>query len=306
MGRALDWDCDGPTWPHHAHSHRIAVAGLHWHVQRFEAPRADAPCALLLHGTGASTHSWRTLAPLLALHMRVLAIDLPGHAFTGVPAVGARAPQLSLPGMAKAVHQLLQSMDEVPALMVGHSAGAALAVRMAIDGFVRPTLMVGLNAALLPLGGAAGPVFASAAKMMARLPLVPRLFAHHASEHAVVRRLLQTTGSTLDAEGTELYRRLVACPRHVAGALGMMAQWDLHTLARDLPRLSTPLLLLVGERDHTVPPPQAQRVIARLSVATLGQCITLPGLGHLAHEEKATLVATHIIEAWQTLVAEHR
>lgn len=304
MGRALNWDRDGPTWPHHSHSHWVPVDGLRWHVQRFDGPRPDAPCALLLHGTGASTHSWRTLAPLLAQHLRVLAIDLPGHAFTGLPPAGARAPQLSLPGMAQAVHRLLQTLGETPALLIGHSAGAAVALRMAIDGLQRPQLLVGVNAALLPLGGAAGPVFASAAKLMVRLPLVPRVFASHASDQAVVRRLLHGTGSALDAEGTELYRRLVACPQHVAGALGMMAQWDLHTLARDLPRLATPLLLLVGERDHTVPPSQAQRVLGRLSPQAQGRCIALPGLGHLAHEEQAALVAPHIVQAWQAVTAE--
>ena len=42
----------------------------------------EGPDIVLLHGTGASTHSWRALIPLLAERYRVTAIDLPGHGFT--------------------------------------------------------------------------------------------------------------------------------------------------------------------------------------------------------------------------------
>ncbi|MGI9217346.1 MAG: alpha/beta fold hydrolase BchO [Hydrogenophaga sp.] len=299
MVRPLDWQRDGPQWPHHEHSRFVQAGGLHWHVQRFDGPDAAAPWALLLHGTGASTHSWRALAPLLATHFNLITLDLPGHAFTGLPPGGAGAPQLSLPGMARAVHGLLQKLGCTPALVVGHSAGAAVALRMALDGLIHPRLLVGLNAALLPLGGLAGQLFAPAAKLMASAPFVPRLFAWHAQTPAALQRLLDSTGSTLDREGTELYRRLVASPDHAAGALGMMANWDLDSFARDLPRLAVPLLLIVGDQDRTVPPAQSEQVLQRLSPAAQARCTHLPGLGHLAHEEQPALVAGHIVKAYE-------
>lgn len=299
MSAPLNWAQDGPSWPHHEHSQFVQAGGLRWHVQRFDSPRDAAPSVLLLHGTGASSHSWRELAPWLAADFDVLALDLPGHAFTGLPPGGTRAPQLSLPGMAQALQQLLQTLHFKPALVVGHSAGAAVAIRMAIDGLIAPQLLMGLNAALLPLGGMAGQLFAPAAKLMASLPFVPQLFAKQAQQPAALQRLLDSTGSTLDAASTDLYRRLVSSPAHAAGALGMMAQWDLHRFARDLPQLATPLLLLVGENDLTVPPSQGQEVLARLSRAAQGRCIVLPGLGHLAHEEQPAMVARHILSAFQ-------
>ena len=78
----MDWQRDGPSWPHHERSRFVIAAGQRWHVQQWPAPAPGAPTLLLLHGTGASTHSWRDLAPLLAQHAGVIAVDLPGHGFS--------------------------------------------------------------------------------------------------------------------------------------------------------------------------------------------------------------------------------
>ena len=96
-----DWAVEGRDWPHREASRFVEAAGLRWHVQEFGRP--EAPVLLLLHGTGAATHSWRGLAPLLAQDFFVIAPDLPGHGFTDpLP-----ADRLSLPGMASAIRDLL-------------------------------------------------------------------------------------------------------------------------------------------------------------------------------------------------------
>lgn len=288
----MDWTRDGAHWPHRERSRFVQAAGLSFHVQVFPGPANDAPVAVLLHGTGASTHSWRDLVPLLARHCIVVVPDLPGHAFTGMPAQGAGSAQLGLPGMARSVAALLTALQMKPALLVGHSAGAAVAARMALDHLAAPDRIVGINAALLPLGGLAGQWFSPAAKLMAAVPLVPQLFAWRARSPAVLDRLLGSTGSRLNAEGRALYQRLVSDPDHVAGALAMMANWDLPQLARDLPRLATRLDLIVGDRDQTVPPADSNRVMESLGHTARGNLHALPGLGHLAHEEAPEQVAT--------------
>jgi magnesium chelatase accessory protein len=103
-----------------------------------------------------------------------------------------------------------------------------------------------------------------------------------------VARILRDTGSTLDARGVALYARLAGNPAHVAGALAMMAAWDLDPLLADLPRLKTPLVLVAATEDRTVPPGQAYEVKSRLRQA---QLVKLRRLGHLAHEERPDTVA---------------
>jgi magnesium chelatase accessory protein len=302
MTQRLNWERDGAQWPHRQYSSFVRSAGLQWHLQQMPAGILNAPNALLIHGTGASTHSWRGLMPLLAPHFNVIAVDLPGHAFTDMPVGGATSRQLSLPGMSGALGELLKTVNICPALVVGHSAGAAVGARMCLDGLITPQLLVSINGAFLPLGGLAGQVFSPVAKVMAALPFVPRVFSWQATSPAVVQKLIASTGSTLDAEGMVLYGQLVANAGHAAGALGMMANWDLPRLERDLPRLKTPLSLVVGSNDQTVSPRQAARLRALWppsSAAAQPRLTTLDGLGHLAHEEQPGRVAELVLREFR-------
>ena len=291
MAQRLQWDIDGQDWPHRQASSFVQAAGLRWHVQRFGTGHEQLPLALLIHGTGASTHSWRGLIPLLTPYFRLLSLDLPGHAFTDMPAGGPTSQQLSLPGMAQAIHTLMSVLGLSPALVIGHSAGAAIGVRMCLDSLIAPKLVVSVNGAFLPLGGVAGQLFSPAARLMSVLPFIPQVFSWRAADPAVLQRLVDGTGSKLDATGMALYGKLVSNPGHAAGALAMMANWDLPHLMQDLARLQTPLCLVVASQDRTVSPREAGRVMAILPPSSSRSLTTLPSLGHLAHEERPDLVA---------------
>ncbi len=286
MGTPLSWERDGRDWPHHDTSRFVHAGGLRWHVQQMGA----GPVALLLHGTGASTHSWRGLMPLLARHFTVVAIDLPGHAFTATPA----AAQLSLPGIAALVAALVRELGLDVDLVIGHSAGAAIGARLVLDQLLAPERLVAINGAFLPLAGLPGLLFPPVARLMAATPLASHLFARRSWDERAVERLIAGTGSTLDATGLALYGRLVSDPRHAAGALGMMARWDLRPLAHDLARLQTPLTLIVGANDRAVPPRDAQRVRAIVPARVRCSVEVVAGAGHLVHEERSGEVAAWV------------
>jgi magnesium chelatase accessory protein len=287
--RRLDWDRDGADWPNRAASRFVEAGGLRWHVQQMGA----GPALLLVHGTGASTHSWRDLAPLLGRSFAVTAMDLPGHGFTDAAGRGG----MTLSGMARSVAALLQVLDIHPAIAAGHSAGAAILIRMALDDALPDCGIVSLNGALLPFGGVPGRIFSPLAKIVASSDTAMRLFAWRAQEPAVLQRLLNGTGSRLDSRGADLYGRLARNPSHVAAAFAMMANWDLNTLLDEMTRLANPLALVVGSNDRAVPPSVAYSVHARLPAA---QVLRLGGLGHLAHEEQPGKVADLILDLART------
>ncbi len=281
MSDRLIWQRDGRDWPNRAFSRFVAAGGLRWHVQ----VTGDGPVVLLIHGTGASTHSFRGLAPLLASHYTVVAPDLPGHGFTGSPPL---AFGYSLPGVARALAALLHVLGLKPALAVGHSAGAAIAVRMTLDGSIAPAAVVSLNGALLPFPGMADGLFGSTARFLANSTVTAKVFSLLAGARPSVERMLRSTGSRIDPEGTRLYARLAGDAGHVHGALALMANWDLRPLARDLPHLPARLILVTGSRDGMVPPSESYRVRALVAKAEL---VSLRGLGHLAHEERPGEIA---------------
>ncbi len=294
MLRPLAWERDGADWPLHAASRFVAAAGVRWHVQHLG--QVQGPVLLLLHGTGASTHSWRALAPRLAAHASVLSLDLPGHGFSS--ALPAR--QMSLPGIAAALGGLVQALGVQVAWVLGHSAGAALGAQMLLDGWIAPRGLLALNGALLPLDGLAGWLFPPAARLLSAAPLVPRLVARRAADPQAVQALIQGTGSTLDAEGLALYARLMQDRHHVQAVLAMMAHWDLPALARRLPTLAAPVALLAGARDRAVPAAQARRLLALLPSARLH---VLPDAGHLAHEEQPEAVAHWAVQQMAAMPA---
>lgn len=285
--RFLDWQSDGRDWPLQAHSRFVQSGPLRWHVQRL----GKGSRILFVHGTGASTHSWRGVAPLLSSSSELLLVDLPGHGFTR----GRLAGGLSLPAVSGALARLLEEERFAPDLVVGHSAGAAIALQLALaHGTTAP--IIAFAPALRPMGGEAAPFFNGAARLLLANPFTSFLTAGAARHIVDVRGFLErSTGSRIDAAGVALYARLFGSPGHVEGAIGLMADWDLRHLAGRLGDLPVPLTIAHGERDSAIPLAEAIKV-ARLSGATLHK---LPGLGHLAHEERPELAAEIIREVTQ-------
>lgn len=274
----LHLERDGAAWPNRDAGRIVKAAGLRIHVQDFR-PGDPAPTLLLLHGTGASAHSFRDLAPLLARSFRTVVPDLPGHGFTEAPP----SYRLSLPGMSAAIADLLESLGAAPDLVVGHSAGAAIALRMALDGKIAPKAIVSVNGALRPFQGAAAAVFPGLARALFVNPFTPRVFAWSAGDRRRVERLMASTGSEISADGLAQYAALFRNPAHVAGALGMMAHWRLEPLVADLPKLDRRLVLVVGAKDGTVPPSVSAEAAER---APRAEIVAWRDCGHLAHEEQ--------------------
>ncbi len=278
-----DWRVEGRGWPLAATSRFVSAGGIDWHVQVM----GQGPVALLLHGTGAATHSWRDLAPLLACDFTVVAPDLPGHGFTGP--IRRATPR----AVASALAALTDNLGLPPAITIGHSAGAAIAMTMVQHQLAPPRAVVGLGGALLPFPGMAGKLFPALARMLFVNPLMPEIFAMRARVPGEIPSFIQrSTGSRLDANGLAFYERLMKTSGHIGGALALMANWDLEPLEAALPGLDVPVLLAHGDRDKTIPPATSRTVAARLPQ---GEALMLPGLGHLAHEEDpaghATLIA---------------
>lgn len=282
----MDRSRDLPTWPHSETSRFIRSGPHEWHVQAM----GEGPTLLCLHGAGASTHTWRDLMPLLASRYHVIALDLPGQGFTRAGTLR----RCGLDHMTEDIARLCTAEGWRPAALVGHSAGAAIALNLA-SRMPGPPAVVTINAALGQFRGIASWLFPLLARLLSLNPLTARMFTFGGPNPARARRLIEGTGSRIDAAGLALYARLISDRHHVDATLRMMTQWQIERLLSRLAQISAPTLLIAAENDRAVPPDTSDRAAARLPNARV---VHLPALGHLAHEEDpariAALVDDHV------------
>ncbi len=276
-------------WPLREYSRALRVGALDWHVQL----AGQGPTVLLLHGTGGSAHSWAGLMPLLVPHATVLVPDLPGHAYT----LGAPLNTLTLPRMAAALRELLAALQlPAPALLAGHSAGAPLALRLALDLQAAsphpPPRVLGFAPSLVAPPEVYTRYVAPLINPVATSGAVSRVMARVAARSGLIDRLLSSTGSALTPAQRAPYKRLFADRGHVQGSVGFMAAADLTRLNAECAGLSSRLAFVLGANDRWIPEKLLRPVIARYMPQADVQ--TWPG-GHLVHEEEPARAAARLL-----------
>ena len=274
-------------WPLRDHSEFHMLDGLTWHVQRSGLPADAAPTVLLMHGTGGSTHSWAGVVPALHGHYHVVNIDLPGHGFTEVPAPVERARNpYSLAGMSRLLHALLDGIGVRPQVVVGHSAGVSVLLRMVLDGYLAPARLLGVCPALVPPPAWYVALIAPVLGRVLETDAVAGTTARLAAQTRLIAHMLASTGTTLTAPQAARYRQLCSRPAHVHAAIAMMARWDLPALFRDMGVLRTPVQLIAARGDRWIPLAPLRRAVARIP----GMTLTVEEGGHLLPEERPEVI----------------
>lgn len=106
-----------------------------------ESEGAGAVAVVILHGLMGSCENWRQVRAALSARHRVVCLDLPNH---------GRSPHVArfdLRSMGADVLETLRAMDVRQAVVVGHSLGGKVAMRLASDapGFVRGLVVVDIS-----------------------------------------------------------------------------------------------------------------------------------------------------------------
>ena len=119
-----------------AQSHYVEVNGQTLHYKQWSQ---NGPPLLFLHGVTSSGSSWDIISPQFMSRYRVMAFDLRGHGLSSKPASGYTWAE---DYAADLVEFINTHLDE-PAIVVGHSLGAAITVPIAAStpGKVRAVVM---------------------------------------------------------------------------------------------------------------------------------------------------------------------
>lgn len=252
----------------------IEVEGVRLHMR--DTGAKAAPVVLLLHGFGASLHTWEEWVKPLEQTYRVVRIDLPGAGLTGSDPTGVYSDERTL----VIVNKLLDRLGIQKASVIGNSIGGRIAWRLAAQSPARVEKLV-----LISPDGFASPGFE-----YGKAPSVPGFLRlmRYALPKSIMRMNLSpayANPATLTDELLSRYHALLLLPGQREAMFDRMAQTILRDPIPILQQIQAPTLLVWGEQDALIPVANAQDYLRALPSAKL---VTLPGVGHLPQEEAPT------------------
>jgi pimeloyl-ACP methyl ester carboxylesterase len=228
---------------------------------------------VLLHGTGASLHTWDAWAEALRGHFRVIRMDLPGFGLTGpnreddyridtyVAFLEAFRTKLGLDGFA----------------LAGNSLGGQIAWSYALAHPARVRALVLLDPSGYPIDRPAL-VFRLAripgcSWLMTKLDPGPITGKTLRDAYADPRKVTPAL--------VERYRKLALREGNRRAFVARVARrgWD---RSADIARIRSPTLILWGAQDRLIPVEHAQRFVRAIPGASL---IVYEGVGHVPMEE---------------------
>ena len=260
----------------------------------FATESGRGPLVVLVHdvGAGASSFEFRKLVPLLARDHRVVAIDLLGCGLSELPDLDYTSEFF-----VDLIVDALGEFSDGPTTLVGSGAGGAFAIRAAArvpERVVRLVLIAptGLSGVLSeePTGGQ------RALGVLLRSPIAGESAFNAIASKAGLRNHLRRKVYGNPAEVTDEIVDHYYAVAHQLGARYVPAALVGGALncniARDLPFVEAPVLVLWGERASDVNPVRHAYEYVRL--AREGTLVTFPDSGLLPHEEEPESAAAAI------------
>jgi len=223
-----------------------------------------APTVVLLHGLGAASRSWTLQIPALTgAGFRVIAPDLRGFGDSTYPGGGYRIEDLAVD-----VAALFEAAGVHKTNLVGISMGGTVALSLACDyaQLIDRAILVNTFARLRPTKPASLYYYALRFVLLYTRGLKPQ--ARAVSQHifpnpdqAELRQLLIEEISHSSSTG---YR----------AAFIALARFN---RTQSLAQIKTPILVVTGERDTTVPPANQRHLAVSIPSA---QQVIIPDAGH--------------------------
>ena len=279
------------NWPYSEYSEYVQTSLHAWHIQRLG--KSGGKKILFIHGTGSSCHTWSDIIECLQDEFDVLLVDLPGHGFSRIPAPS----QSSLQSVFNGLMELIEKIRFVPDLIIGHSAGAAIAVLLS-EKIKAKSGVICINAAFGEFPGLAGVMFPIFAKIIAVVPFSSDVLAALSKNKERIEKLIANTGSKITRDRLDHYKVLFSKPNHVKGTLKLMAEWDLSEFLKNLKNCNSNINFLVGILDKTVPISVSKKWSQILPRTKYHE---ISGAGHLVHEEKPYEVSQIILNHLQAI-----
>ena len=250
---------------------------------RDQGPSSDPLPLVLIHGTGASLHTWEGWVAQLTATRRVISFDLPGFGLTGPNADNNYSDERYV----AFVRQLLSRLGVGRVILAGNSLGGEIAWQVALADPARVAGLVLVDAAgfefvpeSLPLGF-----------RIARIPVLREPMRWVLPRRAIEDSVLDVYGdpSRVTSALVDRYYELTLRAGNRVALMHRMDQLAPGPVAR-LPEIKVPTLILWGGLDRLIPPRWGHEFEKAIPGSRL---VVFPKLGHVPQEEDpaATLAA---------------
>ena len=305
---ALSWVSDLPLdslksrWAAPASgSQFVNVRGMSVHV-RDDGPQSDAPPIVLLHGTGASLHTWDGWAAELPKTHRVIRFDLPGFGLTG-PYAGAwlneDGGRYSIVNYAKFVTATLDALGvRQPVILGGNSLGGQIAWETAdylrASQPERIAKLILVDAAGYDFKSISMPLAFQAAEIALLSPMTENTLPRFLIERDV--RSVYGDPSRVTPALVDLYYEL-ALREGNRRALGLRMREPRAIAPERIAKITQPTLIIWGGKDLLIPPVNGDLFAKDIKGAKL---VVFEHLGHVPQEEDAK----QTVAAVQSFLAE--
>ena len=235
----------------------------------------SGPPAVLIHGYGASTFSFRETIPALSPRYTVAALDLPGFGYTDRSA----ERRLSSTAQAEVVAQFMRQRGMADALVVAHSMGGGVALRLALahpDLVSRLVLVASMHPNLSFMGRRRAILARPLMPLLGFATALARLFGLRTMRRAVHDPNFLTPAILAGYDRPARIRGSQAAVRRIVLDAA-------HDDEIDLGQIQAPTLLLWGQSDGLLPLSIGRRLLEEIPDARLE---VVEEAGHLLLEER--------------------
>jgi pimeloyl-ACP methyl ester carboxylesterase len=257
----------------------IQLDGLDIHVKRMGQ---GEPVFVLLHGFAASLYSWQAVMPYLSQMGTVIAYDRPGFGLSARPMAWEGDNPYGSAAQVEQLNALLDHYGIEQAILVGNSAGGAIAMQAALAYPERVSGLVLVDPIVYRGGGAPTwlrPVLAT--PQMRRLgPLFTRQILSRGRD---LIKLAWHDPSQLTPEMEEYYLKPYKTENWDKALWEFTLASQPTGLTKRLKELSLPILVVTGDDDRIVPTADSIRLANELPNASIK---VIKNAGHVPHEEK--------------------
>jgi pimeloyl-ACP methyl ester carboxylesterase len=256
----------------------VAVDGMSVHL-RDEGPRDDPEPIILLHGTGASLHTWDAWTEVLKAQHRVIRVDLPGFGLTGPTMDG----NYQMPVYTHFMNSLMDTLQIKRAVLAGNSFGGDVSWQTAVDYPDRVSRLILVDATGYVTTADSVPI----AFKLVQVPLLSKLLGS-ILPRSVIESSIRNVYADPAKVTSELVDRYYDLALRAGNRMAIAARFAQNKPGQNesaIKQIKVPTLILWGGLDRLITPDNAEKFHRDIAGS---QVIIFENLGHVGHEEDPT------------------